>query len=149
MILQAPVVHICFMPGKPGTVATADARGVLLLHTLSSVPLLRLISVSTKVATDGRSIGPLLDMRPLMPALPPRGAAHPPPGASTRPDASPGADTPPPCVPAPYTRNHAAVQASTSPTVRYGGMRRWSTQQRYGFRIRQLRRQGCRVVVPL
>eukprot|EP00873_Tetraselmis_striata_P039404 jgi/Tetstr1/459668/TSEL_005023.t1 len=87
---QAPVVHICFMPGKPGTVATADARGVLLLHTLSSVPLLRLISVSTKVATDGRSIGPLLDMRPLMPALPPRGAAHPPPGASTRPDASPG-----------------------------------------------------------
>eukprot|EP00873_Tetraselmis_striata_P043035 jgi/Tetstr1/463299/TSEL_008223.t1 len=57
---QAPVVHICFMPGKPGTVATADARGVLLLHTLSSVPLLRLISVSTKVATDGRSIGPLL-----------------------------------------------------------------------------------------
>lgn len=89
LLWQAPVVHCCFVPGRPGTAVTADSRGVLLLHTLTSVPLLRLISASTKVATDGRSIGPLLDVRPLMPALPPRGGGGVP-QATNRPGADGG-----------------------------------------------------------
>ncbi|KAL8138324.1 hypothetical protein V2J09_004325, partial [Rumex salicifolius] len=61
---KAPVVHSFFLGQKA---VTGDCKGLLLLHTISVVPLLGRLKVETQCLLDGQRTGTVLCASPLIP----------------------------------------------------------------------------------